>query len=242
MKIFIVSLKDATQRRQNITKRMKDLGLSFEFFDAVDGRNGLSECYEPMIDRNAIKRRLGGMSGGEIACALSHALLYKKIVDENINNTIILEDDVILSDDFSVMVTQELCEKSGKDFIFLYHLFARAMVWGKVPFFNKYSLVKLARTPNSTAGYYLNNYMANYLYENTIPISWVADWNVNIASINSGAMVPRIVQHPAIENSGLEKNRQAIKKAFGQFGFYSYLCYKVKKIFSYKISKTVEGS
>ena len=43
MKIFIVSLKDATQRRPNITKRMKDLGLPFEFFDAVDGRNRLSE-------------------------------------------------------------------------------------------------------------------------------------------------------------------------------------------------------
>ena len=172
-----------------------------------------------MIDYKAIKRRLGGMSGGEIACALSHALLYKKITDENIDNAIILEDDVTLSDDFSVMVKQQLCEKSGKDFIFIYHLFARAMVWGKVPFLNKHSLVKFARTPNSTAGYYLNNYMAKYLYENTVPISWVADWNVNIASMNSGAIVPRIAQHPAIENSGLEKTVKRLKKVLGNLDF-----------------------
>ena len=240
MKIFIVSLKDATQRRQNITKRMKDLGLSFEFFDAVDGRNGLSECYEPMIDYNAIKRRLGGMSGGEIACALSHALLYKKIVDENINSTIILEDDVILSDDFSVMVTQELCEKSDKDFIFLYHLFARAMVWGGEPFLKGYKVCKMAKTPNGAVAYYISLSMARQLSKIVVPISWVADWGVDIASYNSGLIVPRIVSHPPMDNSNLEDTRTSKSVMFGQFGFMPWLKYKVQKMFSTKVSKSIE--
>ena len=36
--IFIVSLKDAASRRAGMQAQMEKLGLSFEFFDAFDGR------------------------------------------------------------------------------------------------------------------------------------------------------------------------------------------------------------
>lgn len=41
MKIFIVSLDNATQRRNRVKEVMNDLGIEFEFFDAINGFNGL---------------------------------------------------------------------------------------------------------------------------------------------------------------------------------------------------------
>ncbi|MGB1361128.1 MAG: glycosyltransferase family 25 protein [Alphaproteobacteria bacterium] len=242
MKIFVVSLKDAKQRRKIIASKMKKFGIQFEFFDAVDGRKELNKKYETMVDRKLAKIRLGReISNPEIGCGLSHAMVYKKMVQENIKNAIVLEDDVILDKDFAEMVNKSLCEKSNYDFIFLYHLYGRAMRFGKDKFLKDYNICKMAKTPNSTAGYYLNNKMANYLYKRVLPISWVADWNVKLDSMNTALIYPRIVRHPAIKNSLIESGRKGNKSRFGQFGFLYWVCYQFKKIFSLKVSEKVEG-
>ena len=243
MNIFVISLKTATDRRKKITATMKKLGLDFEFFDAVDGRNGLPKKYQPMIDRTQAKKRLGkNMSEGEIACALSHALVYKKIVDKKIQHSIILEDDCIIDKDFAKMVKNKLCEKSCNDFIYLYHLYGRAVYGTKNKFLNGYNTVKLAKTPTGAVGYYLTLETAEKLLQKVLPISWVSDWGVDVVNmVDTVAITPRIVKHPPMEQSVLESNRTGNKSVFGQFGFLSTVCYKFKKIFSYKISNSVTG-
>ena len=242
MKIFVISLKDAISRRKEITKQMKVLGISFEFFDAVDGRNNLPKKYESMVDRKRARHRLGkDMSDGEFACALSHALVYKKITDEKIKHSIVLEDDVILSSDFGAMVKQKSCEKTGKDFLYLYHLYARAMIWGKMPFLKGYDVCNMAKTPNGAVAYYISVNMAKQLSAEALPISWVSDWGVDIASYNSALIVPRIVTHPPMEKSNLENNRTGKNNIAGQFGIAPWVWYKFKKIFSKKVSQCVEG-
>ncbi len=241
MKIFVISLKDSKDRRKKIESQMKKLKLNFEFFDAIDGRKVLPKKYESMVDRKLAQRRLGKeISDGEIACSLSHALVYKKIIAEKIKNAIILEDDCIFGDDFAEMVKNKLCENSGKDFIYLYHLYARAMYGSKNKFFKQYNMVKLAKTPNGAVGYYLTLETVQKILEQALPISYVSDWGVNINNItNTVAITPRIVTHPKIDNSNLEILRTGNKNSVGQFGICSLLCYKFKKIFSYKISKTI---
>ena len=123
-----------------------------------------------------------------------------------------MEDDCILGDDFAEMVKNKLCENSGKGFIYLYHLYARAMYGSKNKFFKQYNMVKLVKTPNGAVGYYLTLETAKRLYESIIPISWASDWGVNINNItNTVAIIPRIVNHPKIELSYLENNRTGKK-------------------------------
>ena len=241
MRIFILSLTDAKERRDAITKKMNTLGLDFEFFDAIDGRAGLPEKYEAIVDRKKAKKRLGkDVSDGEISCALSHAFVYKKIADDNIACAIVLEDDAIISDDFAQMVQQKVCEQSGKDFIYLYHLYARAMIGTRSRFFDAYNTVKLAKTPNGAVAYYITLDTAKKLYDAVMPISWVSDWGVDIVGkFNCVAITPRIVKHPPMEKSHLEVSRTGKKATFGQFDFLSWLCYKLKKVLSYKISSNV---
>ena len=243
MKIFVISLKNSAKRRKAITSQMKKMDLDFEFVDAVDGRLGLPKKYEPMVNRKLAKKRLGGdLSDGEIACALSHALVYKKIVDEKIKNSIVLEDDCIIDNYFAEMVNNKLCEKSGKGFIYLYHLYGRAMYGTKQSFLKGYDAVKLAKTPNGAVGYYMTFDTAEKLIEKVLPISWVSDWGVDIVNmVDTVAITPRIVKHPPIEQSVLESGRTGNKSTFGQFGFLSTTCYKFKKIFSYKISENITG-
>lgn len=99
--IFVVNMKKSIDRKQYIQKISKDIGLKFEFIEAVDG-NRLSQheidiIYSSELSIKAIGRPL---AKPEIGCALSHRKIYQKMIDDKIEQAIVLEDDVILYDDF----------------------------------------------------------------------------------------------------------------------------------------------
>lgn len=96
--IFVISLKNAKSRRVNIQHQMNGLGLKFSFFDAVEGVNpDVIEENRYLIDQNWREKRRGDpLTPSEIGCALSHAFVYKKMIDENLTDAIVIEDDAII--------------------------------------------------------------------------------------------------------------------------------------------------
>ena len=95
--VFVISLIDSVGRREAISRYLNILEIPFEFVDAIDGRHGLPSEYENQIDRDAAIKKAVFMSDVEFACALSHMKTYRKIIDENIQWALIMEDDAIPS-------------------------------------------------------------------------------------------------------------------------------------------------
>lgn len=94
MKVFVISLKRSPERRKYIKKQLDDLGVEFEFFDAVDGR---VEPPHPLFDNYDYAKRLWLTSGrmpskGELGCYGSHYLLWQKCVQIN-EPILVIEDD-----------------------------------------------------------------------------------------------------------------------------------------------------
>lgn len=107
--IFIISLKNSP-RREFISQRLNDLGLSFQFIDAVYGKE-LSEDDLKLIDFDFYPKKYAArkpLTLGEIGCAMSHIKLYEHIVHNNIEKAIILEDDAIVSLYFKEIVNDAL--------------------------------------------------------------------------------------------------------------------------------------
>ncbi|GHU75172.1 hypothetical protein FACS189461_0910 [Spirochaetia bacterium] len=105
IKIYVISLKKSVERQESIIKQFNALGLEFEFFDAVNGKALTPEEIARYSDSNKAKKYLKReLTKGEIGCALSHFLIYKKIIDEHIDHAIILEDDAQLTDDFPLVI------------------------------------------------------------------------------------------------------------------------------------------
>lgn len=101
MKIYVISLKNSLDRRASIEQQMASYGLSFEFFDAIDGRIDPPHTLFANYD---YRKRLWLTSGkmpmrGELGCYASHYLLWQKCVELN-EPIIVLEDDVIINADF----------------------------------------------------------------------------------------------------------------------------------------------
>jgi len=105
--ILVVSLHDAKHRRSRIKNMLDGLGLSFSFWDAIDGRKGLSPEYERIIDRNLTYSVYGKMNDAEYACSLSHASIYDYIVKNNLPGAVVLEDDAIVDKRFKLFVEKK---------------------------------------------------------------------------------------------------------------------------------------
>ena len=91
--IYIINLARASERRQRISAALDALGLRHEIFDAVDGSRlddqAIARAYDPAGARAGYR----DMSRGEIACALSHQGVYRKMLDDGVPHALVMEDD-----------------------------------------------------------------------------------------------------------------------------------------------------
>ncbi len=94
MKIFIIHYDKLIDRKQKIIQQMNKFNLDFEFI-SNHGKDKLT-----IEDRNRFKN----LSDGEISVALHHIECYKRIVFENLNEALILEDHVVLCDNFAFLL------------------------------------------------------------------------------------------------------------------------------------------
>ena len=120
MKTFVISLKDASERRKFMKDQLETLGIEFDFLDAFYGADYYNDekyfAREPSLK---YEKRL--MKPGEIGCALSHQAIYRKMVDENIPYALIFEDDAVISPDI-LKVLPELEKQIKCKLIFLHSL------------------------------------------------------------------------------------------------------------------------
>lgn len=102
MKIYVISLPDSP-RRDKIKKQLNNRNITYEFVDAIDkntiANDDTSNIYDSMA---CYKRHNRDLVTGEIACFMSHIKAWK-IISENNDTAIILEDDAILTDNFNFL-------------------------------------------------------------------------------------------------------------------------------------------
>lgn len=83
---------------------MQKANLQYEFFNAVDGYTFTKEELDEYVSPNHTYVR--DFLPGEVGCLISHYLLMKKIVEQNLPYALILEDDVELSPNFPTLLEE----------------------------------------------------------------------------------------------------------------------------------------
>jgi len=112
--VFIINLKSSEERKKFTCEHLEKVGVTPQIIDAVDGNDITDEevsnnanfgIYKTFLhERYLLKQELG--------CFLSHLRIYRKMVDENIPLSCILEDDAICTEDFGILLKSiELSEK-----------------------------------------------------------------------------------------------------------------------------------
>jgi len=102
-KIYIIHLKRSVHRHEHMLKQMEKQNIeNYLFFDAIDAENDdLNANYDFSVIskwRDPFSRKC--ITRGEIGCALTHYWVWEEIVSNQYSQVLILEDDVVLEDDF----------------------------------------------------------------------------------------------------------------------------------------------
>ena len=96
--IFVVSVPRFTERHKRVQQHLQ--GLPFDFFWGADKlqldleeakQNGVYDETKTM----QLQRQGKPLNAGELACALSHRMVYEQIVKHNWKRVLVLEDDVL---------------------------------------------------------------------------------------------------------------------------------------------------
>lgn len=107
MRTFVVHPDKLKERGEHIDRMLKRLGMDYEFVnEGHDDKQIQAYIDQYMKDgRQALHRRVPF-----VLCTLSHFLAYEKVVAEGLEGALVLEDDIVLADDFTTRFEQSIKE------------------------------------------------------------------------------------------------------------------------------------
>ena len=212
--VFVVSLPDCLDRRASIRKCLDDLQIPFEFMDAVDGRNGLDPSYETEIDRQGSERVGPSMSDAEFACALSHIQVYRRIVQDDIDWALVLEDDAIPTPIVKTYIENRYYEDA--DLTQLHFNRTRVSRLGRKHLFGAHSsYVRSKFKSPSAVGYVISIRAARHILENGVPVTQRSDWPKCVEEFISEKRF-RVVSPPIVKHPKKHVDDQSIISQFGR--------------------------
>jgi glycosyl transferase, family 25 len=95
--VFIITLPRSTHRQEAIIKELNNYNIKFSFIEGVNGRElDIDLLDKQKVVDKALNIEITKMpiSKGELGCSLSVLKVCKKIVQENFQSVLILQDDV----------------------------------------------------------------------------------------------------------------------------------------------------
>ncbi|TQV76515.1 glycosyltransferase family 25 protein [Aliikangiella marina] len=92
-KVFLINLESSKQRLLNSQQLLKAANVDFERLDAVNGSLLSQSQIDKIYQFNQGAQYYKTLSKGEIGCYLSHRKAWQKIVTEQLDFAVILEDD-----------------------------------------------------------------------------------------------------------------------------------------------------
>ena len=127
-KIFVISPKELTSRREAIKAHLEALWLDPILFSGIYGNDvGL------MSSRAKNDSLYSTLSPNGMALGLNHWFLWNHIVLANIPTAIILEDDVLLSDNFKEIFAENMVNiPDNWDIVYLSNLFPDRIDDGRI--------------------------------------------------------------------------------------------------------------
>ncbi len=149
-KIFLINLDKSTDRLQTCQSQLQSFSLSCERLSAVYGLDlsptDIETIYPPSQHKNYHKE----LSVGELGCYLSHRKAWQKIIDDDLDFAIILEDDFTITNDPKEAFSAITQCKQEWDYIKLAEHSRKRQPIHQLPAEHSFSLVTYDKIPART--------------------------------------------------------------------------------------------
>jgi glycosyl transferase, family 25 len=174
---WVISLEAAHNRREFVAQGFANVGLGFEKIDAIDGTQLTDEDRHRYSRWRSLFHVGRGLTAGEVGCALSHLEAYRRMVETEIPELVILEDDVQPTRDLLALLGAADSFPSDADVVNFDPLFRSG---GPTPvgfplLDGKYRVCRYRRNPYGAACYRIQLGAARKLLDVGYPVRMTAD-------------------------------------------------------------------
>lgn len=107
MKVFVIHPERLKERGEHIDRMMRRIGMDYEFVNEGSDEERI-QAYTVRWMRNGRENMLERSS--RMLCTMSHFMAYERIVSEGLDGALVLEDDIVLHDDFLPRFNQSVEE------------------------------------------------------------------------------------------------------------------------------------
>jgi glycosyl transferase, family 25 len=113
---YVINLARSPERRVHVAAELQRAGIAYEFVDGVEGTD-LDLADPGVIDPSMLDTSwfLPGIAG----CAFSHLRVYEKILADNLDWALVLEDDVTLPNDLARLAEAAAGYMKGAEVVLL---------------------------------------------------------------------------------------------------------------------------
>ncbi len=169
--IFIINLKKDKLKKEHMQELCQKYDLQVNFIEAVYGKELSREENNASYSKEKSIREIGReMSEGEIGCALSHKMVYQKMISNNIQDAIVFEDDVEFDENLLKVIKQRYKFPKKAELVLLGYWREDIPNIKKLISFREryllidnYQTVRFTGLVHGTYGYYLTNQGAKKL-------------------------------------------------------------------------------
>lgn len=177
LKSWLINLPRATERRKRMDEQLASLPLDVMIFDGIDGKACEKELLQN-VDIPAFERNMGRkvLIGG-IGCYHSHLGVWQKFLDSEAPVALILEDDVVLHDDFMSTIDLALEASDHWDMLKLNRIRAKLPISQGV--IGPYNLNAYVGPATGTGAYLIKRETVMHLLPRMLPVTRATDHEIN---------------------------------------------------------------
>ncbi len=218
MRIVLINLKRASERRARMAREFGALGLDYEIKQAVDGRN-LSAEHLAQVDRDA-RRQLGlyPQANGSIANWLTQREAMKDLVANGPEMMAIFEDDARLAPELPEVLAALEQKRFAFDVVVLQRRHPKRRFIPVAPLTSRHTAGRVRYSDSGSEGYVITRAAAQHFLETTPRMVLAIDqalsrvWH---SGLNVFYVDPPVVHHGGADDSQIEDSRNAARRQRG---------------------------
>ena len=100
--IWLINLPDDTSRRQKMEFQLKELGLEANIFKAIDGKKYENELSIKACPKAYARNMGSNLLPGKLGVYASHISVWEALLESSHEAALVLEDDVVFHNDFTL--------------------------------------------------------------------------------------------------------------------------------------------
>ncbi len=219
MRMFVINLARAKDRRQRISQQFAKVGLKPEFHEAVDGKHLTAEHYAEVDRRTRRRMGLRPQADGSIANWLSQRQVMREIVQNGPETAAIFEDDAELAPELPSVLA--VLERRPISFDIV-KLNRRTPSKAFIPYnqlSTGHNIGRVRYHDFGTEGYVITRASAHRFLEAIPKMMWEMDQAINNYwenGLNIYYLDPPVVFHTGVQASQIEEDRKRLRRLHQQ--------------------------